>query len=354
MAFQKAVRTKSKARVVIVGPSKSGKSMTALRIARGLVGPEGRIAARDSEAGSLSKYAALEGEPETDIAFRFDTDEPRTHSPEDYVRAIRDAEKAGYDVILLDSLSHAWIGTGGALEIVDNATGKGDSKFSSGWAKATPIHNQMLDAINGSSIHVIATLRTKMEYVLEMNSKGKMAPRKVGMAPVQRDGIEYEFDLTCTMDREHRLTVDGTRCPDLEEVYECPTQEVGEALAAWLGQGIDAKPRQEPEAAASEPTTADSVQAEPLSKGQAADLNTACSVHADRLCEFDELTEDNRPQRDEMARNLKAMAAARPEVSVGKMVAADFAPFMDLLARAYLGDSQTDGEPPAILFREAA
>ncbi len=243
MAFVKAVRTKSKARVVVVGPSKSGKSMTALRIARGLVGKSGRIAARDSEAGSLSKYAALPGEPETEMAFEFDTDEPRTHSPADYVRAIHEAEAGGYDVIILDSLSHGWTGIGGVLEIVDNS---GADKFTSGWKKASPLHNLMLDAINGSSIHVIATLRTKMEYVLEM-VKGKQVPRKVGMGPVQRDGVEYEFDLTCTMDREHRLTVDGTRCPDLEEASILhPTQAVGETLAAWLGQGVDAPPKHVP------------------------------------------------------------------------------------------------------------
>ena len=214
MGFQKAVRTQAKARVAIMGPSKAGKSMTALRIARGLVGPNGKIAARDSEHGSLSKYATLPGEPETDFTFVFDTDEPQSHSPLDYVRAIEEAEKAGYDAIVLDSLSHAWTGEGGVLSVVDATSGS--SKFTSGWAKATPMHNKMIQAICDSSIHVIATMRTKMDYVLE-DQGGKKVPKKVGMGPVQRDGMEYEFDVTCTIDREHRLTVDGTRCRELED-----------------------------------------------------------------------------------------------------------------------------------------
>jgi len=243
MAFQKAVRTKAKARVAISGPSKSGKTMTALRMARGLVGPDGAIAVRDSEHGSASKYAVLDGEAESETAFVFDVIEPDEHSPDSYIKSIQEAEAGGYGVIILDSLSHGWAGKGGVLEIVDSATARAGRKdsFGSGWAVGTPAHNKLMDYINACSIHVIATMRVKMEYALEQNSKGKVVPVKLGLAPVQRDTTEYEFDVMCVMDADHTMHVSGTRCPELEnKVIDKPTDAVGQTLAAWLGQGVDA------------------------------------------------------------------------------------------------------------------
>lgn len=328
MAFQKALRTKSKARVVIVGPSGCGKSMTALRIARGLVGDDGRIAARDSEHGSLSKYAVLEGEPETDIAFDFDTEEPSQHSPLDYVRSIHEAEDAGYDCIILDSLSHAWVGVGGALEIVDSTAGS--NKFTSGWAKATPMHNEMIEAMTGSSIHVIATLRTKTEYVLE-DKNGKKVPRKVGTTPVQRDGMEYEFDLTCTMDREHRLTVDKTRCPDLDDMtVALPTRDIGETLAKWLGQGVDAPSRDE-----SAPPAISQV-AGSLTKSQRDTLNTSVTGHADRILEYDSIdTDEKKIELAEVGAQMRLAAFAELGITNAAAITGEhFEPLQALFKRA--------------------
>ncbi len=254
MAFKEALRTQSTACIALYGPSKSGKSLTALRTARALVGPDGKIAARDSEHGSLSKYAVIEGEPESEFAFFFDVDEPKRHSPQDYCQAIADAEAGGYDVLILDSISHEWIGTGGALQIVDEATKQAGSKsaFTSGWKTATPLHNQFLDRMNASSVHIIATIRTKMDYVLETDPKTKkMKPKRVGMAPVQRENIEYEFDVFCNIDADHTLTVSGSRCPDLEKAtFKMPRGEVGEIISKWLGAGAPAAKKLKAEAKA--------------------------------------------------------------------------------------------------------
>ena len=127
---------------------------------------------------------------------------------------IADAETAGYDVLILDSLSHEWAGTGGVLQIVDEATAQSSNKnaFTSGWSVGGPLHNQLMDRINSSTIHIIATMRVKMEYAMEKDRRGKSVPVKVGLAPVQRDTTEYEFDIMGVMDNAHTLTISGTRC----------------------------------------------------------------------------------------------------------------------------------------------
>lgn len=205
--FRPANREQLKLRMALDGPSGSGKSLTALRFAFALAGPTGRVAAIDTEHRSLSKY---QGDEFDGCRFDFDVAELTYFSPDNYTRTIQAA--AGYDVLIIDSLSHAWDGLGGALEQVDN---KGGNRFT-GWKDVTPLHRQMVEAILASPMHVIATMRSKMEYVLEPDHRGKMVPRKVGMAPVQRAGMEYEFDLVCDLDTTHQLAVSKTRCPAVD------------------------------------------------------------------------------------------------------------------------------------------
>ena len=226
--FKPATRKASRLRLALVGPSGAGKSYTALSVATGL---GGKIAVVDTERGSASKYAG---------AFRFDTDELESFHPQRYIDAIADAEKAGYDVLILDSLSHAWTGRDGALELVDQAArrSKSGSSFNA-WRDVTPLHNALLDAILRCRCHVIATMRTKTEYVLERDEKsGKTVPRKVGLAPVQRDGVEYEFDVVGDLDIDHHLVVTKSRCPMLAgKVLREPGAELGKTLLGWLGDG---------------------------------------------------------------------------------------------------------------------
>jgi KaiC/GvpD/RAD55 family RecA-like ATPase len=116
-------------RLAIAGPSGSGKTYSALLIARGLVGPEGRIAVIDTERGSASLYADLTPFDVAELAPPF--------TPERYVEAIRAAEKAGYDAIVIDSLSHAWAGPGGILDLHDAAAAKEKNAFAA-WRLVTP------------------------------------------------------------------------------------------------------------------------------------------------------------------------------------------------------------------------
>lgn len=233
--FKKAERTQAKARVALIGPSGSGKTYTALRVAAGL---GTRIAVIDTEHGSASKYAGVPGLPEFDVL------ELSRHHPDEYIQAIRAAEAEGYDVLIIDSLSHAWNGRDGALELVDReAKGNRDNSFVA-WAKVTPLHTRLIDAITGAQVHLVATMRAKTEYALTRDEKsGKMRPEKVGVGPVQRDGMEYEFDFVVELDATHTARITKTRCASLDGwVEECAGEAFGERIATWLADGVPVQP----------------------------------------------------------------------------------------------------------------
>ncbi len=227
MAFKKAVKSEAKLRLAVTGPSGSGKTYTALAIATHLADGAG-VAMVDTEHGSASKYADI---------FTFDVLEmtPPFH-PDNFVRAIAEAAQAGYAVIILDSLTHAWSGTGGMLDIVDEiAKRKSGGNTFAAWKDATPIQNRLVDGIVGAPIHVIATMRSKQDFAQEKDDRGKTVVRKVGMAPQQRDGFEYEFDVVLDMNQDNEAIVSKTRCPALtSRVFTKPGADVAGILADWL------------------------------------------------------------------------------------------------------------------------
>jgi DNA polymerase III delta prime subunit len=225
--FQKATKKKAKARVAFIGPSGSGKTYTALTVARAL---GKRIAVIDTERGSASKYSG-------DVA-DFDVCELETFAPKKYIDALHFAAAQGYDVVVIDSLTHAWTGEGGLLDQKDKHSGK--NSFDA-WRTLTPQHNALVEAILGYPGHVIATMRVKTEYVIEEDARGKKVPRKVGLAPVQRDGLEYEFDVVADMDPDNCMHVSKSRCPALAGAsIRKPGADVAKTLAAWLDDGVEA------------------------------------------------------------------------------------------------------------------
>ena len=251
--FQKAVRRQRQARIGIIGPSGSGKTYTALQIATGLAGPNGRIAVIDTENYSSSLYAD---------EFTFDVLNLETFAPQTYTAAILAAEQAGYDVLIIDSLSHAWSGKDGALEQVDKAAARSRSGNTfSAWREVTPMHNKMVDAIVRAKLHVIATMRAKTGYIIEQvqrNGRTVHEPRKIGLAPIQRDGMEYEFDIVADMDWDHRFIVSKSRASFLADaVLDKPGPELGEQIRAWLDTGEAAAPAPAPSLAAEQATTSD-------------------------------------------------------------------------------------------------
>jgi hypothetical protein len=240
--FKTASRKESKLRMTIDGPAGSGKTYTALRLAHALANG-GKIAFIDTERGSASKYV---GDTPDGIKWEFDVLELTSFSPETYAEAINAAGKAGYAVLVIDSLSHAWEGKDGALEIKERQGGT-DWKA---WRTVTPIHNRMIDAILQSPCHVITTMRSRMEYVQETDGNGRTVVRKVGMSPIQRPGMEYEFDIVCDIDWGHILSVSKTRCSAIVDMrIEKPGPAFIAPVIEWLTSGTAPAPQaeQEPE-----------------------------------------------------------------------------------------------------------
>lgn len=229
--FQKATKQRARLRMAITGPSGSGKTFTALALATNL---GDRVAVIDTEHGSASKYADR---------FGFDVVELESFGYEVYVEAINAAGREGYDVLVIDSLSHAWSGRDGALERVDKAAKRSRDNSYVAWREVTPQHNALLDAIIRAPMHVIATMRSKTEYVMaEVN--GKQVPRKVGLAPIQRDGVEYEFDVVGDMTLQNDLVVSKSRCAAISgQIFSQPGADLAQELAAWLADGTDPAPR---------------------------------------------------------------------------------------------------------------
>lgn len=226
--FRPAKRSSAKLRLALCGPSGSGKTFSALQIATGL---GGRIALIDTERGSGELYSHL---CPYDVA---QLEPPFT--PARYIEAIHEAEKAGYDILIIDSLSHAWSGPGGVLEMQDQAAKALRSSFAA-WREVTPEHNRLVDTLLQTNCHLIATMRTKTAYEVQQDTaKAKVV--KIGMAPVQRDGLEYEFTVVLDLSVEgHIASSAKDRTGLFDGQHFVPDERVGGKLRYWL-QG-DEKP----------------------------------------------------------------------------------------------------------------
>jgi hypothetical protein len=228
MQFTKAQRKKAKLRLALTGPSGSGKTWSALLLARGL---GGKIAVVDTERESASLYDQLVDFDALSLSAPF--------TPERYIEAIRAAESAGYDVLIIDSITHEWSGVGGCLELVDEvakARYKGNSW--SAWNDITPRHRALLDAILHSSMHVIVTLRSKTETA-QTEENGRKKVVKLGMKAEQRDGFEYEMTVVLDIVHDgHYATATKDRTGLFVDADPKPiTEETGQMLLAWLESG---------------------------------------------------------------------------------------------------------------------
>lgn len=230
MQIRKAERKKAKLRLGISAPSGSGKTYSALLIAHGITGDWEKIGLIDTENGSGDLYAHLGDYMVLQLE--------APYTPERYVKAIKAFEQAGVQAIIVDSLSHAWAGQGGALEMVDSSMAAQKNKFAA-WRDVTPKHNELVESMLQSKCHIIATMRSKTEYVLEEDEKGKKVPKKVGMAPIQRDGMEYEFTVMLDMTHNHIASASKDRTSLFDGQYFKPSIDTGKQLLEWLETGVD-------------------------------------------------------------------------------------------------------------------
>lgn len=233
--FKRATKTQRPLRLAFVGYEGQGKTWSALAIAKRISEKIGKpIALADTEGGSSRIYADK---------FEFFVVEMTEHSPEEYVNVIEQAEKAGYGVLIIDSLSHEWIGAGGALEIVDGLKQGGGY----GWDKISPRHRKVFEAMLRSRIHVIATMRQKKAYVEDTNARGRKTMKVVGTEPVQREGAEYEFDVIATI-TDAVMTITKSRVDTMPtgKAFVRPGADVADLLLEFLEKGEPLPPPAHP------------------------------------------------------------------------------------------------------------
>ena len=224
MSFKKASKKQSKLRLALFAPSGGGKTFTALRIASGI---GGSVAVIDTEKGSASKYADR---------FSFDVSELTSPKIENYISLIEEAH--GYDILIIDSLTHGWQEL---LEEIDRiAKTKYRGNTWSAWSEGTPKQRSLVNAILSFPGHIIATMRVKTEWTTETDNKGKTRPVRVGLSPEQGKGIEYEFDLLMQVSEDHIGHVIKDRTGKFQDqLLDKPGEEFGAALKDWLDEGVE-------------------------------------------------------------------------------------------------------------------
>lgn len=233
--FKKAERTQVKLKLAITGPSGSGKTYSALRLASGL---GKKIALIDTENRSAALYSDR---------FNFDVLElGPPFTVQKYTKGITDAHKAGYEILIIDSITHAWAGEGGLLQKKEALDQRGRQNHFTNWGVITKEHEQFKSWILQSDIHIICTMRSKQDYILEQNEKGKQAPKKVGYAPIQRDGMEYEFTTVFDVAMDHNAQASKDRTELFTDKIFQISEETGTELMKWLSTGKPAPPLDTP------------------------------------------------------------------------------------------------------------
>jgi hypothetical protein len=227
MQLQTATRVHTKIKLALQGPSGSGKTYSALLLAFGLCGDWNKIAVIDTENQSAHLYASLGKYQVLAIS--------APYTPEKFIDAIRFCENAEIQVIILDTLSHEWEGGGGILDAHSKMAG---NSFTN-WAKVTPRHNALIESILQSKVHIIATLRTKQDYVLT-DKNGKQVPEKVGLRAIQRDGTDYEFTLVFDIDIKHLAVASKDRTGLFIGKPEASlTSQIGREIKDWCEGGVE-------------------------------------------------------------------------------------------------------------------
>lgn len=264
LVFKKAQRQQVRIKVSIAGPAGSGKTMSSLLMAYGLTKSEfpglsddeiwGKICLIDTENGSGSLYVGKQVGPTTIGAYNtIDLTPP--FEPGVFVDAIHIAEEHGMNVIIIDSLSHAWAGVGGALDQQGKIAERSGNSWTA-WRSVTPQHNKLVDAMLQSPAHVIANMRAKMEYQQTTNDSGKKQIKAIGMGVVMREGIEYEFTVSFMLDYDHVANSTKDRTGIFDGKYFTIDANTGKQMYQWLSSGAVPTPKAEipaPAPAPSEP-----------------------------------------------------------------------------------------------------
>lgn len=225
LVLKKATRKQVKLRLNLSAPSGAGKTYSALRMAKGLVGDWEKIAVIDTENGSASLYSHLGDFSVIDLTPPF--------TPEKYSEALQLCEQAGIECAIIDSSSHEWTTLLEQNETLAHTSFRGNTWAA--WSKSTPRHDKFVNSVLHSTMHIITCTRSKTETIQE---GGKV--KKVGMKDLQRDGWEYELTISLNIDRDTHF---ATPSKDRTNLFEGKqpfliSEKTGELIKEWCESGI--------------------------------------------------------------------------------------------------------------------
>lgn len=218
--FKRAKREQVWLKILLSGASGSGKSYSAIRLAKGIA----------DKCGSDIAYIGTEGSRDKYYSSLFEYDLLQLEEPfsiDKYIDAIDEAVRAGYKVLIIDSLTHEW------LWLNDTHDKMPGNSFQN-WGKLKPKHRAFMDKILTCPIHIIATSRSKDEWVLETDSKGRSVPKKVGLGSQQDKNITYEYTVSLVIEQDtHIAHADKDNTKIFDGRYDILTEKDGEALYNW-------------------------------------------------------------------------------------------------------------------------
>lgn len=256
ITVRKAKREKLIAAVQLAGPSGAGKTLGALLMAYGMMKekyPEALV------ADLWDKIALIDTEHERSLVYVGKQDDKtygvkigeflfvaleKPYTVSRYNQAVKAAKAAGAEVVVIDSASHAWESEGGLLDLQQQKGGNFQA-----WRDINPVYGDFVDLVIGvtHNIHTISTTRSKQEYAMEQSETGKLSVKKLGMKQVQRDSLEYEFQVVFNVDMDHKAQTSKDNSGLFEGVLAPITPDHGKKLIQWLEKGIDVKGEEEKE-----------------------------------------------------------------------------------------------------------
>lgn len=233
--FRPVERKQAKLRMALCGVSGSGKTLGALYIAYGITGDWSKIALIDTEH-ERARFYANRSDLGTGEFLYAPLDPP--YSPDKYKEYVQTAaDMVGTDgVVIVDSFSHAWNNEGGVLEIKDRIAAQAGKNSYTAWNEAGKEQTRLVNTILSVDCHTIVTMRSKMDYALVENDRGKLEPQKLGLAPIQRDDTEYEFDIVLNIARNHIATA-SKDTTFLDKFGAVITPDLGNQLGEWMKKG---------------------------------------------------------------------------------------------------------------------
>jgi len=220
--------------IQLYGPPRSGKTYTALRIARGMVGPKGKIGVLDTESGRARLYS-----DKVPGGFAVGELTP-PYTPRRYLEAIEEFLRYGVDILVVDSFSHCWEGPGGVLEMADQAEESGRKGLAK-WLGPKRDYKKLVSFLLSTRLHMILCSRAK-QPIVEAVVNGEKALVTQPWEPIQDKRLKYEMTIVVPMslDGGYETDPDRLKVPGgLAHLFrgELLDETTGMAIAAWVKGG---------------------------------------------------------------------------------------------------------------------